>query len=352
MFKPVLCIFATVIFLTTSSFELHGSKSALAASKLMQKAAKAGRKSRSFRKRKVKIFGTDDRINPVPSKYRELSRTGGILSVKNTLCNAFCVGDEIAMTAAHCFLGKKGNAKQLNGFAKFRFNARAKTKRTSTYLRGNPENVMQNIAFLGSRHQHLNANKGREVYDWALFYLERAICSGRSVEFAEPSVAKSAGKRQFPLARVSFGASGFITRYFVSSCNAFSTIPGAPRNFIRRFIHRGVRDVWFSDCDAWKGASGSGVFWLAKSGPKLIGLHSGASWFFKHKRSKYQYASLVVASSAFYHSVMRARKETTLLFLHPVKRVLIQSFSLLNPRVCGGLTPVCMLTSIPCNNAQ
>jgi hypothetical protein len=164
----------------------------------MQKAAKAGRKSRSFQK-KVKIFGTDDRTNPVPSKYQELTRTGGIFAAGNVTCNAFCVGDEIAMTSAHCFFGKKGNVKQLDGFAKFRFSARAKTKRTSTFLRGSTENVMQNIAFLGIRRQHLNSNKGREDYDWALFYLERAICSGRSVEFAEPSVAKSAWKRQFPL---------------------------------------------------------------------------------------------------------------------------------------------------------
>src|SRR5690349_1075459 len=52
---------------------------------------------------RVAVFGADDR-QPVPSKYQATAQSIGVLfnNQTRTVCTAFCVGDAIIATAAHC----------------------------------------------------------------------------------------------------------------------------------------------------------------------------------------------------------------------------------------------------------
>jgi hypothetical protein len=126
----------------------------------------------------VAVFGKDDRRR-LPKRLSALQDGIGVLfSVRDkSLCSAFCVGDDMIATAAHCFY--RTAQEPLPDIRHFVFGRIREEIRTHTRIAGfqsgsSPQNVLSGSMRLRIRPP-IEATR-----DWALARLAKPLCRGQS----------------------------------------------------------------------------------------------------------------------------------------------------------------------------
>ncbi len=223
---------------------------------------------------KVAVFGRDER-SPVPKAYASLGRKIGILYSRRarTLCTAFCVGDDIIATAAHCFF--RTAQEPLPAVSDFVFRRDGDAGRRQSPLAGHPTGTKAQFVLAGS--MRLSVRPPIEAArDWALARLAEPICRGHTLKLA-PMPAAEIGRlaeagRLFQIAYHRDYASGRLA--FARDCqvqhkdNADSW-DGVSRDFVD------ADNLILHTCDTGGASSGSPLLVDAADGPAVVGINVG-----------------------------------------------------------------------------
>jgi Putative peptidoglycan binding domain/Trypsin-like peptidase domain len=123
----------------------------------------------------IAVFGSDDRL-PLPAKYKGVQDKIGLFFNlrRRTVCTAFCVANDVIVTAGHCLLGTGGDRPAR--FADFSFARNFGPAREQSRIAGHGN---------GTAPQHVMLGAGRlsvlppidATRDWALVRLAQPICS-------------------------------------------------------------------------------------------------------------------------------------------------------------------------------
>lgn len=127
----------------------------------------------------VAVFGTDER-SPVPARYQWVAERVGLLfnNQLKTVCSAFCVADNVIVTAAHCMA--RGHPDRVR-YGDFRF---------GRFYDRNRELVQVEGAQNGAGAQHILTGNFRlkvrppidAAFDWALVRVPRNTCPTRNLD--------------------------------------------------------------------------------------------------------------------------------------------------------------------------
>lgn len=144
--------------------------------------------------RPVAIFGPDDRTD-VPEKFSALEGKVGMLYEQSTqtLCTAFCVGEGIIATAAHCLFQPKSN--QLPNLNEVVFRLSYGTTQKTSGIHGRNTPFVKNSIAVGTT-QFNNEPPLSAPKDWAVVKLERPICSFGAIKVQTMSVPEIIEKAQ------------------------------------------------------------------------------------------------------------------------------------------------------------
>lgn len=224
--------------------------------------------------RQVAVFGADDRES-LPARYRALEHKIGLLydQRSHSVCSAFCVGEGIVATAAHCLF--RTVDERPPRLADFTFRILAKSGRAITPISG---------ASSGSASQNVVAGSTRlsvrppidASSDWALVKLASPICKAGGLNISrrtaaslgEPAVSRAvyqvAFHRDFANWQLAFAAPCDVRRNFANA-----EWPAVARDFKdpdRLILHT---------CDTAGASSGSPLLIDGPFGPEVVGINVG-----------------------------------------------------------------------------
>lgn len=223
---------------------------------------------------RVAVFGADDRV-ALPPSHKRLGASIGLLyeGRSQSVCTAFCVGDSIIATAAHCLYRTSGErAPPLAGFT---FRLPALGLKSSASIAG---------ARTGAAAQNVMAGSMRlsvlppidASNDWGLVRLAEPLCKGASLtvsrrpasELVKLSAAQRvyhvAFHRDFPNWQLAYAAPCAIRRQFgMADWDAIS------RDFSN------AEEVVLHTCDTGGASSGSPLLIDGPKGPEVVGINVG-----------------------------------------------------------------------------
>lgn len=262
---------------------------------------------------RVAVFGPDDRIL-LPAERAGLSASVGLLVEprSQSVCTAFCVGDDVIATAGHCLFRTVGErAPRLKGF-EFRLQPRT----------GPGHNGAAAVARIagaerGAEAQHVAAGSMSlrvsppidAAHDWALARLNAPICKGRALPLSrQPErefVRLSAAQRIYQVAyhsdfgnwKLALGAPCAVRRSFNSA--EWSVIA---KDFVA------ADQVILHTCDTGGASSGSPMLIDGAAGPEVVGINVGTYLQSRvltqqgevvHRYKSETVANTAVATSAF-----------------------------------------------------
>jgi len=222
----------------------------------------------------VAIFNGDQRIE-VPEQYGALEGKIGMLYEQSTqtLCTAFCVGQGIIATAAHCLFQPKNNKLPDLNEVTFRLSY-GKTYQTSG-INGRHTPFAKNSIAVGTtsfnNEPPLSAPK-----DWALVRLERPICRFGPLKIdprpVQELIEKSQQKKIFQVAY------HWDWKHWQL---AYSTPCKVSRDFDQikwRFIKQhfiNFHELVLHDCDTGGASSGSPILMDTPEGPAAVAINVG-----------------------------------------------------------------------------
>lgn len=220
---------------------------------------------------KVAVFGRDDR-QPVPERFDAAAQAIGILynDRTRTVCSAFCVGDNIVATAAHCVAG--GKASHAENFVFSRNHGRARdTARVEGFAsRAAAQNIVSGDFRMRVRPP-IDA-----AYDWALVRMSRDICAKRVLHVRVLSLPEiMAEARANRVYQVSYH------RDFAQWKAAYSKPCSVARDFdtaewsaIEPDFLAAERMILHT-CDTGGASSGSPLLIETAEGPAVVGINVG-----------------------------------------------------------------------------
>lgn len=148
----------------------------------------------------IAVFGSDER-SPIPARYQWVAERVGLLfnNQLKTVCSAFCVADNVIVTAAHCMA--RGHPDRVR-YGDFRF---------GRFYDRNRELVQVEGAQNGAGAQHILTGNFRlkvrppidAAFDWALVRVPRHTCPSRNLDLkplpAADIIAASKAGRVFQI---------------------------------------------------------------------------------------------------------------------------------------------------------
>lgn len=218
------------------------------------------------------ILGKDDR-RVVPSKYRDLARGIGLIHdlKRRTLCTAFCVGDDVIATNAHCLpyvrIKKRRRVRGVRDFAFYLTEKGAilHHARLQSNPVGDAQKPWMSVLSAGGRASRSWLRENRR--DWALAKLTRPICASDVIAFADAKFIRSARHLR--------KAKAFTIGYHGDKPDQLRRY--APCR-IRKISGRGNQYSMNHTCDIFAGASGSPIFAETAEGPRVVALVVGQMW--------------------------------------------------------------------------
>lgn len=261
----------------------------------------------------VAVFGPDDRI-PLPADRASLSGSVGLLVEprSQSVCTAFCVGDDVIATAGHCLFRTAGErAPRLHGF-EFRLQPRNGANAVARIAGGDHNAEAQHVA-AGSMSLRVNPPIDA-AHDWALARLNSPICKGRALPISrQPErelVKLSAAQRIYQVAYhrdfgnwdLALGAPCAVRRSFNSA--EWGVIA---KDFVA------AEQVILHTCDTGGASSGSPMLIDGASGPEVVGINVGtylqSRVLTQQGEVVHRYKSETVANTAVAASAFRAALE-------------------------------------------
>ncbi|AHB50259.1 hypothetical protein W911_12415 [Hyphomicrobium nitrativorans NL23] len=224
---------------------------------------------------RIAVFGADDRI-PLPDDRADLTASIGLIYEpgSQSVCTAFCVGDDVAATAGHCLFRTAGeHAPRLQGFT-FRLAPKgareAVTRIAGAQQSGAPQNVAAGTLKLRVRPP-IDASS-----DWALMRLEEPICKGRSLPLsrqpADKLVELSTAQRVYQVSyHRDFGNWELALGH---PCAIRRSFAGADWETISKDF-TDARHVILHTCDTGEASSGSPMLTDGPAGPEVVGINVG-----------------------------------------------------------------------------
>lgn len=224
--------------------------------------------------RPVAVFGSDDRL-PLPKRYERLRNSLGVLLNPRTssMCSAFCVGDDIVATAAHCMFRTASEPLPRAAdvvFARSREEPGSQS-RIAGYGTGAAAQHVASGSMRLSIKPPIEASK-----DWALVRLAEPVCRGAAlpVRAVEPDRLEREAKanRVFQLA---------FHRDYESWKIAYSQPCSVKRDFDGAAWRAIARDFTEAEllilhlCDTGGASSGSPILLDTAEGPVVVGINVG-----------------------------------------------------------------------------
>jgi hypothetical protein len=223
----------------------------------------------------VAVFGPDDRVI-LPADRTGLSGSIGLLVEprSQSVCTAFCVGDDVIATAGHCLFRTAGErAPRLKGF-EFRLQPRTGPAAVARIAGAERGAEAQHVA-AGSMSLRVSPPIDA-AHDWALARLNTPICRGRALPVSrQPErelVRLSAAQRIYQVAyhsdfgnwKLALGAPCAVRRSFNSA--EWGVIA---KDFVA------AEQVILHTCDTGGASSGSPMLIDGAAGPEVVGINVG-----------------------------------------------------------------------------
>lgn len=235
---------------------------------------------------KVDVLGRDERTR-VPARYRKTAESIGLLWQRGTgrACSAFCVGDTLIATNAHCVVRIDG--RPVRNLHLFRFmlapeGGVARRSHVSSLLFA--ANNQPKLSF------YAGDRKGRESlgsmeHDWAFARLAKPLCRAKALRFVNetrdgrPHTTASAASSAPPTARSEthqdrlfmiayHGDRALQDRWYSGDCK---TQPAKRSGLL------------FHTCDTFKGSSGAPLMRLRNGEPEVVGINVGTYEFSRYR---------------------------------------------------------------------
>ncbi len=265
---------------TAGSMALVLCLSLQAAPKLAAEPAGAGLRAQPSRPSQpalvqpVAVFGSDDRV-PVPPQYRHVQDRVGLLhnEKSRTVCTAFCIGESIVATAAHCLF--KTTREQPPRLSDFYFLRHGSGAREQSWIAGATTSAASQHVLAGSSRLSVDPpiNAGS---DWALVRLSRPICA-RGVlpvrALKSDDIAREARARRIFQVSYHRDFPGWRQAYS-RPCEVHRSFPSADWATVQRdFADTG--HLVLHTCDTGGASSGSPLLLDAPGGPFVVGINVG-----------------------------------------------------------------------------
>ena len=224
--------------------------------------------------RRVAVFGSDERMS-LPPAYRGLEHAVGLLyeTRSRSVCTAFCVGDSVIATAAHCV--HRTSAEKPPRLSDFTFRIVGTAPRSATRIAGALSGSAGQHVMSGSMHLSIHPPIDASR-DWAFVRLAGPVCKGASLRIsrrpAKDLVKLSAANRVYQVAfhrdfsnwRLAYGAPCAVRRSFETADWA-----SISRDFSE------AEQLILHTCDTGGASSGSPLLIDGPSGPEVVGINVG-----------------------------------------------------------------------------
>lgn len=228
--------------------------------------------------RPVAIFGADDRIRTPASMQSTVDKIGVLIDLDRKLvCTAFCVAENVAMTAAHCLFPSDGASSGHPGsrLAAIRFRSRIDQRRGEARIAG---------TLRGRAHRNIATGKTAlslrppidAVDDWALLRLDRNACPAGGL-----ALSRRPTEDILVLAREGRIYNIAVHRDFEGFAPALAAPCTAARDFgdlSWETISRDFRqpeNLIFHACDTGGSSSGSPLLYDGPTGPEVVAINVG-----------------------------------------------------------------------------
>ncbi|MEO0730898.1 MAG: peptidoglycan-binding protein [Pseudomonadota bacterium] len=232
---------------------------------------------------KIDVIGKDERVR-VPRRYRGLAESIGFLWQRGSgrACTAFCVGDALIATNAHCLVRPgRGLAKELNLFRFLLAPERGAVSRrhVSTLLFTDANQPL--LSFYTGKNRRRRTLSAMSD-DWAFAKLAKPLCRGKALPFAETPVRvrQGAGRGRLPKIRKSdrivmiayHGDRDLDHRWLSRDC---TMRPGKRPGLL------------FHTCDSFKGSSGAPIMRLKRNGSaEVVAINVGTYELSRYRVTK------------------------------------------------------------------
>jgi protease YdgD len=222
----------------------------------------------------VAVFGKDERTD-LPQSHQSLGQAVGLLYSRRarTLCSAFCVGDDIIATAAHCFFRTAQDP--FPAISDFVFRSDSRRGGKQSRLAGQRAATKAQFVLAGS--MRLSVRPPIEASrDWALARLDQPICRGHVLRLKPmPSVEISQHAHEGRMFQVAHhrdwhsGRLAFSRGCTVQHKDNTAQWDGIARDFID------AESLILHTCDTGGASSGSPLFVETPGGPVVVGINVG-----------------------------------------------------------------------------
>lgn len=222
----------------------------------------------------VAVFGKDDRIK-LPAGYEGLKQSIGVLinTRSNSICTAFCVGDQLVATASHCLFRTAGEALPRTAdivFARDKDNPRSQSRIAGHETGSATQHVMSGSMRLSVRPP-IEATR-----DWAVVKLAQPVCRGAVLKIRQmESTAIEREAREGRVFQVAYHRDFENWQLAYSQpCSVRREHEAAPWSTIARdFIE--AQHLVLHQCDTGGASSGSPLLVDTANGPEVVGINVG-----------------------------------------------------------------------------
>lgn len=223
--------------------------------------------------RNAAVFGKDDRI-PLPAAHKGFKNQVGLLYEPRThsVCTAFCVGNDIVATAAHCLFRIDGE-KPLP-LTKMWFRLGVRSPKSQTRIAGADAGAAAQNIMAGSMRLNVRPpiDAGR---DWALVRLARPVCTAGGLKFASQPASEIARLDPArPVYQIAFHRDFRNWELALSPCVLNPPVQGVdPASLARDFSQ--ADQLVLHTCDSGGASSGSPLLVSGPSGFEVAGINVG-----------------------------------------------------------------------------